>query len=46
MHRACLLLSLAILSSACASSPESPLASGQYTFQQRFAEHPNMDGAR
>lgn len=46
MHRTCLLLSLAILCSACASSPEPPIASGQYTFQQRYAEHPDMAGAR
>lgn len=46
MHRTCLLLSLAILSSACASSPVPPIASGQYSFQQRYAEHPNLPGAR
>jgi ABC-type Fe3+-hydroxamate transport system substrate-binding protein len=39
-------LSLALLTSACATRGDLPLASGQYTFRQRYVEHPDMQGAR
>lgn len=42
---AILVLSVVVLSSACAARQSQPLASGQYAFRQRYAEHPNMQGA-
>ena len=35
----------ASLLAACASGPRLPIAPGVYQFQQRFAEHPSMQGA-
>lgn len=37
-------LSIASLCAACASAQPLPLASGEYLFQQRYAEHPDMPG--
>ncbi|MFZ5635972.1 MAG: hypothetical protein ACOY82_05230 [Pseudomonadota bacterium] len=47
MKRWCaiLMLSTIALSGACATRQAQPLASGQYVFRQRYAEHPNMQGA-
>lgn len=42
---AILMLSVVALSSACAARQSLSLASGQYAFRQRYAEHPNMQGA-
>ena len=37
---------LAISLGACTSEPPLPIAPGVYRFQQRFAEHPSMQGAK
>jgi hypothetical protein len=42
MMRPCLLLALGISACAGRSNVEPPLASGDYTFAHRFAEHPNI----
>jgi hypothetical protein len=39
-------LSIASLCTACASTGHLPLASGEYSFRQRYAEHPDMPGIR
>ena len=44
MKHSLVLMAAAILASACsaAGDPQIPLASGQYVFQHRFAEHPTI----
>lgn len=44
MKRILTLITVATLTSACstASAPQLPLAPGQYVFQHRFAEHPEL----
>jgi hypothetical protein len=44
MKHSFLLMVAVLLSSSCsaASDPQIPLASGQYVFQHRFAEHPTI----
>lgn len=48
MKRILTLMTMATLAPACsmASAPQLPLAPGQYVFQHRFAEHPEISSIR